>query len=107
VWDWGIYGALFVGFLAGTAAIVFLVARFLESWRTFKRLRRGLARELERLADLGEATADRLEASSDTAELETSLSRLRVDLARLAVLREALGEAEDAFSRYALVLPRR
>jgi hypothetical protein len=107
VWNWGIYGALLVGFIAGTAAIVYLVVRVLDSWRMFKRLRRGLGRELERLADIGEATADRLETASDTAELESSLSRLRADLARLAVLREALGEAEDTFSRYALVLPRR
>jgi hypothetical protein len=107
VWNWAIYWALIGGFLAGTAAIVFLLARVRNGWRALKRFRRGLGRELERLADLGEATADRLETASDTAELESSLSRLRVDLARLAVLRQALDESQDTFRRYALVLPRK
>jgi hypothetical protein len=86
---------------------VFLVVRVLDGWRALKRLRRGLGRELERLADLGEATADKLEIATDTVELESSLSRLRVDLARLAVLRQALDESQDTFRRYALVLPRK
>jgi hypothetical protein len=107
VWDWAIYGALLVGFLAGSAAIGYLVVCMLEGWRAFKRFRRGLGRELERLADLGEATAGKLETASDTREVEESVSRLRVDLARLAVLREALDEVEDTVQRYAVVIPRR
>ena len=80
-----------------------LVVRSLEAWRALKRLRRGIARELERLADLGEITADKLETATDTAKLETSLSRLRVDLARFAVLQRAVDEAQEAFMRFAFV----
>ena len=107
MWNWAIYGALIVGFLAGAAAIAYLTVRALEAWRALKRLRRGLGRELDRLADLGEATADKLETATDTAKLESSLSRLRVDLARFAVLRQALDEAQDTFQRFALVYPRK
>jgi hypothetical protein len=103
VWDWVVYGALIGGFLVGTAAIVVLVVRSLRAWRELKRLRRGLARELGRLADLGEITADKLEAVNDTAELETSVARLRVDLARLAVLQQAVDESADVFMRFAFV----
>jgi hypothetical protein len=107
VWDWAIYGALIAGFLAGMGALALLLVRVLGAWRAFKRLRRGIGRELERLADLGEATADKLEAATDNAELESTLSRLRVDLARFAVLRQALDEAQDTFRRFALVYPRK
>ena len=107
MWNWAIYGALIVGFLAGSAAIAHLLIRTLDAWRAFKRLRRGLGRELERLADLGEAMADKLETATDTAKVESSLTRLRVDLARFAVLRQALDEAEDAFRRFAFVYPRK
>ncbi len=105
--DWAIYAALIVGFLAGLAAIAYLLVRALEAWRALKRLRRGLGRELERLADLGEATADKLETVTDNAQLESSLSRLRVDLARFAVLRQALDEAQESFGWLALVYPRK
>jgi ribosomal protein L29 len=107
VWNWAIYGALIVGFLAGSAAIAFLLGRALEGWRTFNRFRRGLGRELERLADLGEVTADKLEAASDTAELESSLSRLRRDLARITVLRQALDETQQTYERFAFLVPRK
>jgi hypothetical protein len=103
VWNWVVYGALIGGFLAGMAAIVVLVVRSLRAWRELKRLRRGVARELGRLADLGEITADKLEAVNDTAELETSIARLRVDLARLAVLQRAVDESGDVFMRFAFV----
>jgi len=105
VWNWAIYGALIVGFLAGAAALAYVAVRALEGWRAFKRLRRGIGRELGRLADLGETTADKLGTATDTEELESSLSRLRLDLARFAVLRRALDEAQDTFRRFALVFP--
>jgi hypothetical protein len=105
VWNWAIYGALIVGFLAGAGAAALLVVRALDAWRTFKRLRRGVSRELQRLADLGDATADKLGAAADTAKVEESLSRLRVDLARFAVLRQALDEAQHTFRRLAWIYP--
>jgi MFS family permease len=104
-WNWAIYGALIVGFLAAVGALALLLVRALEAWRAFKRLRRGIGRELERLADLGEATADKLGTATNTAKLERSLSELRVDLARFAVLRQALDEAQEAFSRIAWIYP--
>ncbi len=107
MWDWAIYGALIVGFLAGAGAIALAAVRVLQAWRMFKRLRRGIGRELERLADLGEATATKLETATDTAKVERSLTQLRHDLARFAVLRHALDEAQDTFKRFALVYPRK
>jgi hypothetical protein len=105
VWNWAIYGALIVGFLAAFGALALLLVRALDAWRAFKRLRRGIGRELERLADLGDATADKLGTATDTAKVQASLSRLRVDLARFAVLRQALDEAQDTFKRLAWIYP--
>jgi hypothetical protein len=93
VGNWVIYAALIAGTLAVFAALGFLGVRVLQGWRALKRLRRHLGKELERLADLGEATADKVEAASDTAALDASVARLRISLARLAVLRAALDEA--------------
>jgi hypothetical protein len=107
VWDWGVYGALIAGFLAVSGAAALLVVRALRAWRALKRLRRGIGRELHRLADLGEKTADAMAAATDTAKLESSLSRLRADLARVAILRQALDEVDDTFRRLAWVFPRR
>jgi hypothetical protein len=107
VWNWAIYGALIVGFVAGSAAIALLAVRALTAWRALKRLRGGVARALERLADLGELTADKLGTATDATKLEPSLSRLRVDLARLAVLREAIDEVQDLFGRVAWIVPRK
>jgi hypothetical protein len=105
VWNWAIYAALIVGFLAGGGALALLVVRALAAWRSLKRLRLGVARELERLADLGEATADKVATATDTAKAEASLSRLRVALAQFAVLRSALDEAQDVFKRLTWIYP--
>ena len=107
MWNWAIYGALILAFLAVSGAAALVLVRGLRAWRDLKRLRRGIARELNRLADLGEVTADTLGAATDNAKLETSLSRLRVDLARFAILRRAIDEVDDLFQRVAWVFPRR
>jgi len=107
MWNWAIYGALIAGSLAVIAASGFLAVRVLQGWRLVKRLRRHLGKELERLADLGEATADKMAAASDTAEIEASVSRLRVTLARLAVLRAAIDEVRGTFRPIAAVFPRK
>ena|SRR6266516_758191 len=105
---WAIYGGLIVGFAAIAMAVGFLIVRLAESWREVKRLRRGLGRELNRLADLGEVTVERTAAASDTARLEASTARLAVTLARFAVLRQAIDEAEAAtLGRLAAVFPRK
>jgi hypothetical protein len=107
MWNWLIYGALIAGAVAVVAASGFLAVRILQGWRMLKRLRRHLAKELERLADLGDATADKIAAASDTAEIEASVSRLRTSLARLAVLRAAIDEVRGTFGPLAAVLPRK
>src|SRR5436305_15350789 len=89
VWDWAIYGALIVGALAVAGAAALLTVRALAGWRSLKRLRRGIASELEHVADLGEATADKLATTTDTSKVDASLSRLRVALAQVAILRGA------------------
>jgi hypothetical protein len=104
--DWTIYAALAVGGTAALAAAVFFVVRALRAWRDLKRFRRHLGKELDRLADLSEATVQKLETASDTRELDESLSRLRVTLARFAVLRASLDESLDAFRRITAVYPR-
>src|ERR1051326_2840455 len=76
--NWAVYGALILAGLAVAGGLAFLVARALEAWRTLKRLRRGLAGELTRLADLGEATAEKSAAGTDSAEPDESVPRLRV-----------------------------
>ena len=106
MWDWAIYGALLVGFLAVLAAAALLAVRVLRALRDLKRLRRGIGKELERLADLGEATADKLGTATDTAKVDASVSRLRADLARLAILREAIDEAKGVAGRLAWIYPR-
>jgi hypothetical protein len=105
--DWAIYAALALGFSAVAAGLVFVGVRVLEAWRAFKRLRRHLGRELERLADLEERTAESAARALDTSELDARLRRLRVALARFAVLREAIDEATGTFGRFAAVYPRK
>jgi uncharacterized membrane protein YcjF (UPF0283 family) len=105
--DWTIWTALIVGALAVLAALGFLGVRILQGWRTLKRFRRHLAKELGRLADAGERTAEAAARATDTTELDASLSRLRITLARFALLREALDEATGAVGRFAAVYPRK
>jgi hypothetical protein len=107
MWDWAIWGALVLAFLAGVAALVLVVLRAREAWLEFRGAGRTLAGRVEALAAKAEATADRLETSADIAELEKSLQRLRVSLAQLAVLRDALDETQDIFGRIAAFMPRK
>ena len=105
--DWVIWTAVIVGALAVLAALGYLAVRLLQGWRTVKRFRRHLGKELERLADAGERTAEAAARATDTTELDQSLGRLRVTLARFAVLREALDEATGAVGRLTAVYPRK
>ena len=104
--DWAIYGALIAGFVAIASAAAFLAVRGLRAWRDFKRFRRQLGDELDRLADLGEVTTQKLEAAGDMHELEESVSRLRVTMARFGVIRASLDESLDTFRRLTAVFPR-
>jgi hypothetical protein len=104
---WTIYGALIAGFLALAGAAAFLVVRLLQAWRAFKRLRRHLGKELDRLGTLMEQTAGSVARASDQTKLEHSLARLRLALARLALLRGAVDEASATFGRFTALYPRK
>ena len=106
MWDWAIWAALIIGFLAVAGALAFLGVRVLQVWRGFKRVRRHLVRGLEELGEKGERTTAKLETATDTEEVAESLARLRVSLARLAVLREAIDEVQDTAGRVTAVMPR-
>src|SRR5215469_3134378 len=73
MWDWLVYAALIVGALATLGGLVLLVVRVLQAWRSFKRLRRHVFRELDKVAEKAEATVDKLESVSDTEELDHSV----------------------------------
>jgi hypothetical protein len=105
--NWAVYGALIAGFLAVSGGTAFLVVRILRGRRTLKRFRRQMAKELARLADLGEETVEKVETVTDNAELDESHGRLRVTLARFAVLRAALDETTGAVTRVTAVYPRK
>ena len=105
--DWTIWTALIVGALAVLGALAYLAVRILQGWRSFKRFRRHLAKELGRLADAGERAAEAAARATDTTDLDQSVRRLRVTLARFAVLREALDEATGAVGRLTAVYPRK
>jgi hypothetical protein len=105
--EWTIWTPLIVGAFAVLAALGYLGVCILQGWRTLKRFRRHLGKELAQLADAGERTAEAAARATDTTELDQSLSRLRVTLARFAVLREALDEATGAFGRLTAVYPRK
>jgi len=98
---WAIWAASIVAVLAMLAALVFLAVRLLQGWRTFKRFRRHLGKELDGLADAVERTSAAAERASDTHRLEESIGHLRATLAALAIVREALDEATGGLRRLA------
>ena len=103
MWNWLIYAALALAVLATTGGLALLAVRVLQAWRNLKRLRRHVAKELDRLADLAEQTADKVESVSDTGELDRSIASLRSSLAQAAVLREAWDEATS----FTALIPRK
>ena len=105
MWNWLIYAALVAGALATFAALLFLAVRILEAWRDFKRLRRHVAKELDRLADAGERLADSTARASDTTRLDERVGHLRATLARYAVLQEAIGEVTGMIGRVTAFIP--
>jgi hypothetical protein len=105
--DWTIYGALIVGFLAIAIGAARLFTHMREMWRSFRRLRGGLAVELARLAEVSEKTSATAERVGDQEQLNESLARLRVSLAQFAVLQSAIDEATDTVGRITAVVPRK
>ena len=108
MYDWFIYGALIAGGVALAFATVRLVTHALGTWRDFKRLRRHLVRELDRVATSAEAAAEKMAATETrTHRLEQSLGRLNVSIARLRVLTDAIDEVDATFGRGAWYYPRK
>ena len=105
--NWTIYLALIAAFLAVAGATALLVIRLLQGWRAFKRLRRHVGKELDRLATLTEQTAENAVNAADQPKLEQSLGRLRATLAQFAVLRIAVDEATATFGRFTSLYPRK
>ena len=107
MWDWPIWGALILTFLAGVAALVLVAVRLRDAWRAFANVRRNIVNPLNEVAAKAETLAGRLEAAGDTVQLQESVRRLRVSLAKLDVLREALDEVQAAFDRVTAAVPRK
>ena len=101
------YAALIAAGLAVVAATTFALVRSLQAWRDFKRFRRQLGRELDRLADAGERTAQAAERATDSEALAASVGRLRGSLERLALLRSTLDEATGTVTRFTALYPRK
>ena len=93
MWDWIVFGVLIASTLAVLGALANLAAHALLAWRSVRRARRHLAKELSGVAARIEAAAEKTARAGRTDELEASLARLRRSLARLVVLREAIDEA--------------
>jgi hypothetical protein len=108
VWDWLVWSALAAAILAVVAAIVRLGVVLLRAYRDFKRSRRALFKELDRVADAAESVASRAEALGAGSErLTHSVERLAVSRRRLNVLRAAIDEATDAAGWVTAVYPRK
>jgi hypothetical protein len=108
VYEWFIRGALIAGGVVLGLATARLVTQALKTWRDFKRLRRHLVRELDRVATSAEAAAEKIAATETrTHRLEQSIARLNVSIARLRILTDALDEVDATFGRGAWYYPRK
>ena len=108
VYDWAIWAALIAGAVALGIGIARLVAQISGTWRQFRRTRRHLVKELDRLTAGLETMAAKLASTETVTErLEASLARLQVSLAQLQVLRNAIDEVDEAIERRAWFVPRR
>ena len=106
MFEWLISAALIAAFVAVVASAARLVVRVSHTWRGFKRLRRQLVKELDRLTLAADMLAAKAEKTGDMERLEESLARLRVSLARIQVLRNAMDEVEALVERVAFFYPR-
>ena len=108
MYDWAIWAALIAGAVALGFGVARLVAKISGTWRQFKRTRRHLLKELDRVTSGAEALAAKLAATEDvTGRLEGSLERLQVSLARLRVLTDALDEVDATVRRVGWLTPYR
>jgi ABC-type transporter Mla subunit MlaD len=108
MWDWLVWAALGVAIVVGIAAIGRFVVSLLRFLRDFKRARRALFRELDRVgaaaAEIGERAAV---ADGGSERLTAALDRLAASRRRLAVLQSAVDEVSDAVGRVTVFYPRK
>ena len=97
--------ALGIAVVAVTVGIVEAARAGLRAWRAFRGSMRAASDALAELSTKLERLAD--SAPTHGPQLERSRARLDVSLARLAVLRSAIGEAQDAVSPVTLLHPRK
>jgi hypothetical protein len=107
MWEWAIWTALIVTFLATVTALVLLTMRARRAWLTARETHTDVLRRLDDFARRAETTAEKVGAVGDTAELQASVERLRISLTRLAVLRAALDEVGGTVGRVTAYLPRK
>ena len=100
--------ALIVALVLTVASAFFATQRGLEAFRGVKRLGRGIAGELDRIAvTSGEIERNLALAAEGGAQVEASLARLRSSRARLNVLTSALADVRAAVGRITAVVPRK
>ena len=107
MWEWAIWTALIVAFLAGISALLLLAVRARRAWLTARDTHTDVLRRLDDFARKAEAAAEKIAAVGDTAELQASVERLRISLTQLAVLRAALDEVGGTVGRVTAYLPRK
>jgi hypothetical protein len=107
MWEWAIWTALIVAFLAGVAGLLLFAVRARRAWLTARETHTDVSRRLDDFALKARTAAEKIAATGDTAELQSSVERLRVSLAQFNVLRAALHEATATVGRMAPYLPQK
>ena len=100
--------ALIIALALTVASAFFVTRRGLEVFRGVKRLGRGIADELDRIAVTSSEIEHNLAlAAEGGSQLEASLARLRSSRARLNVLTSAIADVRAAVGRITAVVPRK
>ena len=100
--------ALLVLLLSSTAGAVYVFLRARAFWLTMKSFGPAVDVTVGPLnASLERFTANAEAFGSDTPKLDAALARLRRSLARAAVLRAAVQDVQDTFSRLTADYPRK
>ena len=100
--------ALIIALALTVASAFFVTRRGLEVFRGVKRLGRGIADELDRIAVTSSEIEHNLAlAAEGGSQLEASLARLQSSRARLNVLTSALADVRAMVGRITAVVPRK
>ncbi len=106
MWDWLVWIALAVAFLAAIGAAVKLGVDAMRFIRQLKRTRRHVFGDLDAVAAAAEAAGLRAEAAgAGSTRLTESLDQLAASRRQLAVLQQAFDEAKGVFTRITWLYP--